>query len=233
MEMRLDGVIFNVIHKSDKRIKRISLSLLNKDEVVIKTPLKFKANQIRDIVLGHKDWILKAINRVPAKNKFDFICGGEIPFMGKQYPLSLIEDDKVVGVKTVFKDDVFYFYYNPTLNKDDEYELFVEALKKFYKKVAIKYIDPIFDEMCFKTKLHPQNITYRYAKRQWGSCSYKNDISINYMLLQFPLDAIRYVVLHELCHIEEKNHSGRFYNLVLLYMSDYKIQEEKLKSKSF
>ena len=87
--------------------------------------------------------------------------------------------------------------------------------------------------MCFLTKLHPEKITYRYAKRQWGSCSYKNDISINYMLLQFPINTIRYVVLHELCHIEEKNHSARFYNLVSLYMSDYKKEEERLKHKSF
>jgi predicted metal-dependent hydrolase len=233
MEMRLDDVVLNVIHRSDKRIKKISLSLLNKDEIVIKTPLKFKANEIREIVLSHKDWILKALNRVPAKNKFDFICGGEIPFMGEKYPLVLMEDEKIVGVKTTFTNDVFYFHHNPNLEKEKEYELFVDALKNFYKRVAVKYIDPIFDEMCFLTKLHPQNITYRYAKRQWGSCSYKNDISINYMLLQFPLDAIRYVVLHELCHIEEKNHSGRFYNLVSLYMSDYKSQEEILKHKSF
>jgi predicted metal-dependent hydrolase len=233
MEMKLDDVVLNVIHRSDKRIKKISLSLENKDEIIIKTPLKFKANQIRDIVMQHKDWILKAINRVPVKNKFDFICGGEIPFIGEKYPLELIPDDSVVGVKVVFKNEIFYFYHNPNLPQESEYEMFVDALKKFYKKVAVKYIDPIFDEMCFLTKLHPENITYRYAKRQWGSCSYKNDISINYMLLQFPLNAIRYVVLHELCHIEEKNHSARFYNLVSLYMSDYKQEEEKLKQKNF
>jgi predicted metal-dependent hydrolase len=233
MEMKLDDVVLNVIHRSDKRIKKISLSLENKDEIIIKTPLKFKANQIRDIVMQHKDWILKAINRVPVKNKFDFICGGEIPFIGEKYPLELISDDSVVGVKVVFKNEIFYFYHNPNLPQESEYEMFVDALKKFYKKVAVKYIDPIFDEMCFLTKLHPENITYRYAKRQWGSCSYKNDISINYMLLQFPLNAIRYVVLHELCHIEEKNHSARFYNLVSLYMSDYKQEEEKLKQKNF
>lgn len=233
MEMKLDDVVLNVIHRSNKRIKKISLSLENKDEIIIKTPLKFKANQIRDIVMQHKDWILRALNRVPSKNKFDFICGGEIPFIGKKYPIELIVDDNVVGVKAIFKNDIFYFYHNSNLSKDKEYSIFVDALKKFYKKVAIKYIDPIFDEMCFKTKLYPENITYRYAKRQWGSCSYKNDISINYMLLQFPINTIRYVVLHELCHIEEKNHSARFYNLVSLYMSDYKKEERMLKQKEF
>lgn len=233
MEIRLDDIILTVIHKSDKKIKRIGLSLENSNEIIIKTPLKFKANQIRDIILQHKDWILRSLNKVPAKNKFDFICGGEIPFMGNKYPLEMVIDDAIAHVKVKFQNEIFYFYHNSTIDATTEYDLFVEGLKVFYKKVAIKYIDPIFDEMCFLTKLHPQKISYRYAKRQWGSCSYKNDISINYMLLQFPISAIRYVVLHELCHIEEKNHSARFYNLVSLYMSDYKKEEMVLKQKSF
>jgi predicted metal-dependent hydrolase len=53
------------------------------------------------------------------------------------------------------------------------------------------------------------------------------------MLLQFPKKAIEYVVLHDLCHIEEKNHSKRFYNLVSLYMEVYNMQVDVLKSKLF
>lgn len=233
MEIKLDNIVLKVIHKSNNRIKRVGLSLENQGEIIIKTPLKFKVNQIREIIIGNKEWILRSLNKVPAKNKFDFICGGEIPFMGKKYPMELISDDKIVRVKVKFFEEKFYFYYNTSLDEVKEYDLFVEALKDFYKKVAQKYIDPVFDEICFKTKLHPQKITYRYAKRQWGSCSYKNDISINYMLLQFPMNTIRYVVLHELCHIEEKNHSSRFYNLVSLYMPEFKKEELVLKQKSF
>ena len=79
----------------------------------------------------------------------------------------------------------------------------------------------------------PQKIGYRKAKRRWGSCSYANNISINYMILQFPKDVIGYVVLHELCHIKEKNHSKRFWNLLSSYMPKYKQQEIILKKKLF
>ncbi len=233
MEIRLDDTTINVIHRSDKRIKRITLSLENSNEIIIKTPLKFKSNQIREIILNHKDWILRSIQKVPAKNKFDFICGGEIPYLGEKYPLELIVDEKIKNIKVTFEDDKFYFYHNSSVDVTKEYDLFVDGLKAFYKKMAMKVIDPIFDEMCHTTKLYPENISYRYAKKQWGSCSYKNDISINYMLLQFPINTIRYVVLHELCHIEEKNHSARFYNLISLYMSEYKKEETTLKQKSF
>lgn len=226
----LDEHKFELIHHTNKRIKRISLLLENKNEIVVKTPLKFKAHNLKEIVYHHKNWILKAIQKVPTKNQFDFICGGDIPFMGTQYPLELIANEKIKNIKVEFKDDIFYFYHNPDKK---EYQDFLDALKKFYKKVAQKYIDPMFDEWCFRTKLNPQNISYRYAKRRWGSCSHINNISINYMLLQFPKKVIEYVVLHELCHIEEKNHSKRFYNLLSLYMSDYKVQESLLKHKTF
>ena len=226
----LDEYKFEIIHHTNKKIKRVSLSLENKDEIVVRTPLKFKAHNLKEIVYHHKDWILRAITKVPVKNQFDFICGGTIPFMGKKYPIELIPNEKIKNIKVEFKDDIFYFYHNPEIK---EYQDFLDALKKYYKKVAQKYIDPLFDEWCFRTKLNPQNISYRYAKRRWGSCSFINNISINYMLLQFPIPAIEYVVLHELCHIEEKNHSRRFYNLLSLYMSDYKVQEEILKYKTF
>jgi len=230
MQIELNGIVFQIIHKTNKKIKRVGILLENKDEIIVKTPLKFKVHTLREIILRHQDWILRMIESVPAKNKFDFICGGKIPLLGVYYPMQIIQKENIVHIQVKFDGEQFFFYHGNGLY---EYEDFLDALKKFYKRIVEKYIDPIFDEYCFKTKLHPNKISYRYASKQWGSCSYKNDISINYMLLEFPIKAIEYVVLHELCHIEEKNHSQRFYNLIALYMSDYKQQEELLKKKIF
>ena len=230
MRINLDGHSFEVIHRTNKKIKRVGILLENSDEIIVKTPLKFKAHLLKEIIYSHKDWILRAINKVKPKTQFDFVLGSTIPFMGKDCKLELISDETIKNIKVEFKDDIFYFRHNPTIK---EYQEFLDALKKFYKKVSKEYLDPLFDEWCFKTKLYPNKISYRYAKKRWGSCSWDNNISLNYMLLQFPIRAIEYVVLHELCHINEKNHSKRFYNLVSLYMSDYKIQEDVLKNKVF
>ncbi len=230
MLITLDNHTFELIHRTNKKIKRVSLALENKNEIIVKTPLKFKAHMVKEVVYEYKDWILRTISKVPPKNSFDFVSGGVVPFLGKEYPLKLIEDEKIKNVKFTLKDDVFIVQYN---QGKQAYEDFVEGLKKFYKYNAMKVIDPIFDEWCFRTKLYPQNISYRFAKGRWGSCSHENNISINYKLLQFEKKAIEYVVLHELCHIEEKNHSQRFWNLVSLYMSDYKEVEKILRSKLF
>jgi len=189
----------------------------------VKTPLGIKSNVLRDIVLRHQNWVLNSIKKVPVKNKFDFVCGGKLPFLGVQYPIKLIVDEKMKNPKFVLKDDIFYIYYN---EKQKSYDDFRDGLTNYYKRMAQKTIDPLFDKWCFETKMYPQKITYRKAKRRWGSCSHINNISINYMLLQFSVDAIEYVVLHELCHIKEKNHSKRFWNLLSKYMPDYKQKEE-------
>ena len=132
MTIVLDDIKFQIIHKINKRIKRISLSLENKDEIIVKTPLKFKVHELRQIVLSHKNWILNSIKKVPAKNQFDFICGGKLPFLGIQYPIKLIEDEKMTKPKFVLEDDIFYIYYNL---ENSNYDDFIDGLKQFYKKM--------------------------------------------------------------------------------------------------
>jgi len=229
-QITLDNHTFTLIHRTNKKIKRISLALENKNEIIVKTPLKFKSHMIKEIVYEYKEWILKSIQKVPSKNSFDFVSGGVVPFLGTNYPMNLIINEEMKNVKFSLKDEVFIVEYNQNCNAYDD---FIEGLKLFYKFNAEKIIDPMFDEWTYKTQLFPNKIGYRYAKGRWGSCSYINNISINYKLLQFEKKAIEYVVLHELCHIQEKNHSAKFWDLVSFYMPDYKSVEKTLKSKLF
>ena len=229
-QITLDNHTFTLIHRTNKKIKRISLGLENKNEIIVKTPLKFKSHMIKEIVYEYKEWILRSIEKVPSKNSFDFVSGGVVPFLGINYPMNLVLNSKMKNVRFTLNDEVFTVEYNENCNKYDD---FIDGLKLFYKFNAEKIIDPMFDEWTYKTQLFPNKIGYRYAKGRWGSCSHINNISINYKLLQFEKKAIEYVVLHELCHIQEKNHSAKFWDLVSFYMPDYKTVEKTLKSKLF
>jgi hypothetical protein len=195
-----------------------------------KTPLGFKAHMIKELVYNHQEWILRSINKVPSKNQFDFITGGMIPYLGNKYKMVLIEDKSIKFVKFEFYNDHFTV---KCKSSDQPYEEFIEGLMQFYKFQAKKVIDPLFEKYALLTGLVPDKITYRSAKTRWGSCSYNNRISINYKLLQFDLRTVEYVVLHELCHIVHKNHSKKFWDMVLSYMSDYKDQEKLLRGKLF
>lgn len=105
-----------------------------------------------------------------------------------------------------------------------------EELDKLYKEKAKELIPKLVEEFANKMSLYPTSIKYRKNKRTWGSCNYKNGLNFNILLTQFPLEVIEYVVIHELAHIEHKNHSKAFWALVKRYCKDYKQREKLLKS---
>ena len=67
-----------------------------------------------------------------------------------------------------------------------------------------------------------QKISFKNQKTIWGSCSSRGNLNFNINLVSLPIDILDYVVVHELCHLIEQNHSFRFWALVEKYCSDYK-----------
>jgi len=80
-----------------------------------------------------------------------------------------------------------------------------------------------------KTGLIPTGIKITSAQKRYGSCSGKNSLCFSCFLMRCPEDAIDLVVVHELCHIQEKNHGPRFYALLARYLPDYQERKKLLK----
>lgn len=97
--------------------------------------------------------------------------------------------------------------------------------KEDFKRIVEKHAN----ELIKQTGLVPNKITIRQVKYAWGSCSSKKNITINLELIKYSEQAIRYVILHEFCHIKYMNHSKDFWNLVEKYMPDYKLVKREFK----
>jgi predicted metal-dependent hydrolase len=78
-------------------------------------------------------------------------------------------------------------------------------------------------------QLFPSKLGFRKNKTRFGSCSSKNAISLNILLMKFPLEVIEYVIIHELAHIRHKNHSKAFWHFVEQYCPEYKRLDKALK----
>lgn len=78
-------------------------------------------------------------------------------------------------------------------------------------------------------KAYPNKITIKNIKYAWGSCSAKKNITINAHLAHKSRQVIEYVVLHEMCHLKQMNHSEKFWNLVEENMPNYKEYRKALK----
>ncbi len=103
----------------------------------------------------------------------------------------------------------------------------------FYKNKAIEIILPLVSKWSKEMSLYPTHIGFRKNKSRWGSCSSKDRITFNTQLIKTPIEFIEYVVVHELAHIEYKNHSKSFWNLVKEYLPDYKQRKNMIKNQHF
>lgn len=147
----------------------------------------------------------------------------QISFLQKKDAKNLIDkkykwlEKNIIEIsKKSLEDNEFYFLGVKHKNLD------ARDLDKFYKEEAKKLIPPMVEKYANIMNLYPNSIKFRKNKRTWGSCNYRNDLNFNTLLVKFPIDLIEYVVIHELAHIKQKNHSKKFWDLVEEFCPDYK-----------
>lgn len=97
------------------------------------------------------------------------------------------------------------------------------------KAKAKAYLTQRTEEYAEIMGLKYSRITITSAKTRFGSCSSKGNISYSYRLMLYPTEAIEYVVVHELAHLIEMNHSKRFYGIIEKVLPDYKERMRLLK----
>ena len=105
----------------------------------------------------------------------------------------------------------------------------IEDLDLFYRQKAQEILPSLVEKNANIMGLYPSDLKFRKNKTRFGSCSAKNSISLNILLMRYPLDVIEYVIIHELAHIKHKNHSARFWALVEEYCPNYKKLDAMLK----
>ena len=112
------------------------------------------------------------------------------------------------------------------LEKNNLCEDEIKALIKTAKEIIperVEYFSALMN-------LYPTGIKITRAKKRFGSCNAKNSVCFSCFLMNYPMKAVDYVVVHELAHIRYHNHGRNFYNLISHYMPDYKQREKLLKS---
>lgn len=109
-------------------------------------------------------------------------------------------------------------------------EITASNIEKHLIKLAKEYIPERVKKLAEQYNFQAYTtISITKAKSRWGSCSYRNSLNFSYRLIQYPLEAIDYVIIHELVHTRIKNHSSQFWNLVEQVFPDYREREKLLR----
>lgn len=102
-------------------------------------------------------------------------------------------------------------------------------VQEFYQQQARQWLDDKGGHLISKTGLQPEDIAIRSFKARWGSCSKQGGIALTWHLFAAPEPIVRYVFLHELCHLRIFNHSASFWKLVKQHMPQYRDAEQWIK----
>ncbi len=158
-----------------------------------------------------------SITRKNIKNVYISIKNGTVIITVPKY-IAQEEIDKLLMKKA-----------NWILKKLKEQKLKNEKPDLYTKEKFIEIVEKTTKELICETGIKPNKIRIREIKHAWGSCSSNKNITINLKLMAYSKEAIRYVILHELCHIKYMNHSKSFWKLVENYMPSYKEVKKELK----
>lgn len=217
MKINTNFDIENIIRS--KR-KSVTIAVLPTGKLEIKAPKRITNKQIEQIILKHTLWITKRIKTLQ-ENKYEqkqFAEGEKLLLLGDEYFLKFENGVKHPEIKD-----------NNIIIDNNNHENLQIFFVFWYKKFALD----IFKEraLIFAPQLGVEykKIKVSNAKTRWGSCSSLGNINISWRLIMSPMKVIDYVIVHELAHLLEPNHSHRFWNQVQKILPDYKNQKLWLK----
>lgn len=200
--------------------KTLTIQVTPAAEVVVKAPLRLPQAEIDRFVTQKEEWILSVQARIrreqAAKAQFDPIKRGTLPLLGKEYPIS-------PSPQTAFDGKQFLL---PAL----PFALCKPLLQKLYRTLAKEILTEQVAHYSAVTGLKPTAVRITAANTRWGSCSGKNSLNFSWKLIFADLRAVDYVVVHELIHIREHNHSAKFWAGVEEVLPDYKARRELLRA---
>lgn len=211
------------------RLKRIHIHIHPQEGVIVCAPAGLEAKHVSKVLRSNSDWLLTALDdmayKCPRRNYFD---GEKLPFLGGEAVLRL--QPLTGGQPTVnWTNDVITLGF-PEKLKGESREVVRKCLSKAYLRKAKEWIPKRVAELngrFFNYKIH--KISIKEQSRILGSCSTLGNLNFNWRLMLAPIEVVDYVIIHELAHFEEMNHSKRFWAIVAKIYPDYKRHRAWLK----
>lgn len=208
--INLDFYGLSVLINFKTNVKSMRLRVGKDAKITLSMPFYSTQKMALSFLEMHKIWLENTYKKALANLPKD----DEIKFLGQIYKIKFDEN-----FKEPFFDGEFVF--TPNLKSLERFkktrakELFLELVSHFQPFIN----KPI------------KRIVIRNSKTRWGSCNHKKGyINLSLRLIEKPLSAVRYVVLHELTHMLYPHHQKSFYDFIEKIMPDYKKQEQILKA---
>ena len=212
--------------RRSKKAKHMSLRA-DVHGICVVAPTNESENIISDFVQSKAPWIFKTYQyylRIKEKIGGEF-QRGTILFLGNRYKIIFTKDR--VGQYAVVSENLMQI----TFHVKDR-RTYKRYLHVWYKEQTRKILEERISLMSNQFQLSYNKVSVRALRSKWGSCSRNGNLSFNHLLAMLPIRIIDYIIVHELVHLIEFNHSKKFWRHVESALPDYKEHRNWLRAHS-
>ncbi len=201
--------------------RSLSLNINASGELIVKAPKRMDIEDILNFIKQKEEWITSKQKMIKASLlKNEKILNGDIYlFCGKEYKCIYVDKQKEVEVDGE----------NFTIPRKDSVEKEIYLIKKWYLSSTKQILQLRVNYFANLMQINYDGLGIDNSKIKWGSCSKSGIIKFNLRLSMLPHKIIDYIIIHELSHLLEFNHSKNFYQIIGSVMPDWQIQRNKLK----
>jgi len=206
-DIKIDQII-----RSKRRT--ISLEVIRDGSLIVRAPIITTRGQIDELVKSKEPWIRvkqellkKQSLEVPAKQ---FIPGEQFLYLGEPYTLEVVDEQ---ANPLVLKDK---FYLAAKSQNNAQF-----VFTNWYQKHASLVIKALVEQRAQKNGFAYTRIRITSARTRWGSCGPNGSLNFTWRLVMAPKEVIDYVVVHEMVHLQVRNHSKAFWGEVNILMPEY------------
>lgn len=228
--IQIDDVAVPVKIITERR--RSIRAYMGKTEVIMRFPSHLPAEDKAKHRIRLEEWLRRQYDKrdglFDRYQSADYQDGDTLRVGQRQYRLKLITAARKTSAGTI-KDGVISLKLSNQLNEQQRSESLRKLLSRLVASDYLPYItERVFElnERYFKRPIN--GVRLKYTHTNWGSCSNSGNINLSTRLLFAPADVIDYVIIHELAHLIELNHSSRFWAQVARAMPNYKEKEDWL-----
>ena len=178
---------------------------------MVHSPWKASDSRIEKTIFEAADWIVKKLEEWAGHETRTqrWAQGEQVGYLGRNLTLDIVAD--AILVPALLADEGRL---RITVADSREETRIREAAIAWYRRHAARNFTDRVAHYAPLMQVRTPRMFLSNARTQWGSCNSKTDLRLNWRLIQAPQEVIDYVVVHELAHITEMNHSRRFWNIV-------------------
>lgn len=202
----------------------VRLSIHPEKGLTVRAPFWLPEISIRKFIQDKTAWIEKHLSRFnhPASPVKRYLSGEKHLYFGQEYVLTIIHTENPLRTEAkILKDELQVSLFRGHVDKKRIEEV-KEAILRLYLETGIAVITEKVNHYSGLLGVEYSQIDIKKVSSIWGSCSPTNRLSFNRKLIMAPREVVDYVIVHEVCHMVQRNHSSRFWGLVAKFDPKYK-----------